>query len=474
MTSLFRAMLVTDPDGHLDLKILKRKLCCHVARLSQCAAIVAVAFGLSSSMTFAESVRFGDPVVLDKPQPMRATLADGRSIAGAIERWDDEGIDGPIGRHAWSDFKPLEAFRIRKKLIEATGTSQRDRMLDLVAWCWSIDESELAEKAVRDARSLGSSTSAVDEAKVRGVALKATRAARSAAAEREKLKATSPEGEAFPPNPWPTLVASERTVQIDAMKKDVTAKLAAAGRECTPIEGKHALVYSDLGVEDASNRAVLIDEFVAACLGKLGIAPEEPIFWGKLVVIVADGSDRFRLIEASGFRQQTSADDASFAHYDGPKAFVVVRAQTDVTLTTIATLRGVAFAVMHRHISATRLPPWANEGLADWLVASFPRGKFLDEPLRKPGLAFVRDGGSIERVFDLTYDAGSWPGPDRIGRSVGFLVVGFMIERGPQRFQKFIGAVKRGKEWREALEVECGVTPAGLVDRARRYYRTND
>ncbi|MDZ4828711.1 MAG: hypothetical protein SGJ09_00755 [Phycisphaerae bacterium] len=483
---LFRATRAIHPDGHLDLSMQsvfpRCEACSSAGRAAKLAVVVAVLFAAAAAV-------FGaDTVVLEKPQPTRAMLADGRVVGGAIARWDDDGFDGPIGRFAWADLKPLEAYRIRRRLIderEATppprdpsessqpSPTRRTRLLELATWAWSIDEPELAARALRDAKATGAGADELELTKVAGAEKKTARVEKAASAAREKLRSTSPESDVFSPDLWPPPDA-DRAAHVDVMRKDATAKLAAAGRECTAIEGKHAVVYSDLGAEDASNRAVLIDEFVASCLGKLGVGKEELPFWGKLVVIVADGDDRFRLIEASGFRQKTSETDAGFAHYDGPKAFVVAKGQADVTSTTIAIFRGVALAVLHRHVSATRLPPWANEGLADWLVASYPKGKQLDELLRKPGLAFFREGGSIEKVFDLTYEAGSWPGPRNVGRPVGFLMVGYMIEREPQRFQRFLGAVKRGKPWREALESDFGAKPNLLLDAARRYYRTND
>ncbi|MFO0830109.1 MAG: hypothetical protein U0572_18350 [Phycisphaerales bacterium] len=415
----------------------------------------------------------GDAVTCDPPQPMKATLANGKTIAGAIARWDDAGFEGAIGRYRWDDFKPIEAYRVRKKLIEPLGDARRGRMIELVAWCWSVGDERLADRAADDARRWGAQDAELARAQADGAARKAERAAQAERAEREKLRTRSPEAESFKEGLWPAVSDADRPKHVQELRAEVTTKLAAAGREATPIDSRHALIYSDLGAVDASRRGADVDDFVGACLAKLGLPKESLPFWGKLVVVVADNADRFRLLEASAFRQLANADDTVFTHYDGPKAFVIVYARSDPTGANLDMWRGVAQAFLHRYLSATRPPPWANEGLADWLVASFPKGRGLDEPLRKAGLAFLRGGGSLEQVVDMTYD-GAWPGKDGIGRAVGYLLVGLMIEQEPARFRKFIAAVKQGKPWKQAMADDFGVPLPQFLDVARRYYRTND
>ena len=57
-----------------------------------------------------------DEVTLAKPPSVRVELADGRKLVGAVERFDDERFEGPIGRVRWVELAPVEAFRVRKIL----------------------------------------------------------------------------------------------------------------------------------------------------------------------------------------------------------------------------------------------------------------------------------------------------------------------------------------------------------------------
>ncbi|MBL9147077.1 MAG: hypothetical protein JNM94_00135 [Phycisphaerae bacterium] len=437
-------------------------------------AVVALAFGYSvGSAAYA-----GEPLTFEKPQPLKASLLDGSSIGGTVTRFDDDGfdmlLDGTPRRFKWEDFRPLETYRVRKRLIDAAPKEERlGRTLDLVAWCVSVEDKDATQRAERDAKALGADDAALVTARTAGAQRRAEMIAKSVTAAKAALKTTSPEAASFDPALWGPQTPADRDKAVSELKVATAAKLAGAGRELTAIESRNAIVYSDLGAEDAAVRGIDIDRFVRHALPRLGIDQETQPFLGKVVVIVVDGDDRFRLLEASAFQQAVTPSDEAFTHYDGGKAYVVVRRQIDVTRTAAAMYRAIGRAILHRHVSAVRLPTWANEGVVDWLVAMYPPAKSTDAELRKPGLAFVRNGGSIEDVLRATYDS-NWPGANGLGRNVGFLLAGLMAEQEPARFQAWLKAVKNGKPWAQALTEDFGFSPQALADFARRYYRTND
>lgn len=64
-----------------------------------------------------------DEVALAKPPSLRVELADGRKLVGAVERFDDERFEGPIGRIRWVEITPLEAWRVRRLLAPPATTA---------------------------------------------------------------------------------------------------------------------------------------------------------------------------------------------------------------------------------------------------------------------------------------------------------------------------------------------------------------
>jgi hypothetical protein len=212
-----------------------------------------------------------------------------------------------------------------------------------------------------------------------------------------------------------------------------------------------------------------------ARLARIFDLPEgENLFWGKAVIFVFRDRDRFRIVEAESFGQLVPRWSAGLCHPIGPKVFVnFYRQPTDREFAAIL-VHETVHGFLHRYRTPRRLPTWANEGFCDWVASvSFDRSP-VDE-MRRPGaLTYLRGGGDIQSILDMSYLDGSWPGPDSVGYAVGYLMVGLMIQDRPHRFGDWVKAVKAGKDWERALAEDFGVPRARLVETFVRYYRVND
>ena len=60
----------------------------------------------------------------DSPRPVRFRLADGVQIAGELESWDDEGLDGSFGRRRWVDLMVRDAWTLRRRLMNRESAGQ--------------------------------------------------------------------------------------------------------------------------------------------------------------------------------------------------------------------------------------------------------------------------------------------------------------------------------------------------------------
>ena len=129
---------------------------------------------------------------------------------------------------------------------------------------------------------------------------------------------------------------------------------------------------------------------------------------------------------------------------------------------------------MHRYRTPRRLPTWANEGFAEYLAAVVFTGSPVDQNHRRQAVDYVRRGGDVQSILELTYADGSWPGPEAIGYGVGYLMVGLMIQDRPNRFGDWVKAIKAGKAWTTALEEDFGVPRDRLVETFIRFYQVND
>jgi hypothetical protein len=137
-------------------------------------------------------------------------------------------------------------------------------------------------------------------------------------------------------------------------------------------------------------------------------------------------------------------------------------------------VREAVHGFLHRYQSPRRLPPWAGEGLGAWVAALVNEDSPLAAARRRQGLDFVRGGGDVQAVLGLTGGAGGWPGPAAVGEAVGALLIELMIAQRPVEFVAWVGAVKAGKDWEEALAADYGVPRARLVETFVAWYRVND
>lgn len=428
----------------------------------------------------------GDPVVFERGQPVRFELIDGgdrgRDRAGQLVRWDDEGFDGApggaFGRVRWEEVRAVDVLRLRRRLVELRPLEERrERMLDLLVHLESRDDAaRLVERARQEARALGADDAAIATASERAKRLREERAGRDALKAASALEPRSPERGPFASVPWTPVAPADRDAVLADLRTRTIELLGRSGREPTATDGDACIVWSDLGIEDAARVALEFDRAFRACGPLLGVPADDPdrrLRWGKTAVIVLDGADRFRHFEAAAFNQAVPADLGGIAHYDGANVFVVLRGDLGDDARRIELVRGAARAALHRLDSPIRLPRWAHEGLVDWIALAQPESRGIDATLRQPGLAFIRSGGSLERLLDLTWDEGA-VGAEGAARPAGYLLTGLLMEDAGDRMRRFIAAAKSGTPWREALERELGRSTAAILARTREFYRFND
>jgi len=423
---------------------------------------------------------------LVRPQPVRLELPDGRRVAGTIERFDAEWLEGPIGRFRWSELAPVEAWRVRRLLAPPRDAAG---WLELAAFMRSLEGGEeLATRAIREARRLGASDGAVAAALAEGdIAAERRRrlaAERAAAA----LRTGSPEALVAPGPAWTEPDDEARAAATRELRAAMAVRLAATGRELVAVETDEWLAYADAGPETAAILAVRLDRVVPVAAGVLGRPDAWRPFAGKGVVAVLADAEAFRLLEASAFRQAAGPDDRGFVHYDGPHALVTVRADgLDARGIEEVATRGAARAILHRLGSPIRLPPWANEGVADLVATaalgtrgggaprSDPLERRLEGRLRAAGHALVRAEPPVLAAFAIERYDDPQAAPRRAEiEALGFLLASRLRERDPRRLAAWIGLVKEGEPWREAFRRSFGFEFEAAVADLVAWHRTND
>jgi hypothetical protein len=443
------------------------------------------------------------PEVLTKPQPFRVGLvADhdgggrGRDaekgvvgeLVGQVVAWDDAGFDATVDRAPkrvrWDEVSVRDLQRLRKRLIEQLPSERRQpATAELVAYLLSrADEDGLGTRMLEDLERgakvptgapTGTPTGA-ESIRARAEAIRAAREAALVRAAASRLQVGSPEASVFQSVAWPPATPESQAAAVAALRAATRERLAKAGRDATPVESTHCLAFSLLSIEDAAKRATEFDAFIAASLVSLGEPREANPWQGRLVIIVSENRDQFTLIEAAAFGTEARSDEIAVTHYDGPHAFVHLLDQTDAAGARPFVLRAIALALLHRHRSAVRLPAWAHEGLADWLVAQHRPTASLDPILRREGLSAVRARGGFGRTIEIAYAPGAWPFRSAADRGEAYVLTSFLMERSAASFLRFVTIVKSGEPWRAAIRQAYGREIDALLAEAWAFHRVND
>src|SRR5262245_28496906 len=427
---------------------------------------------------------------LKEPIKVRFHLADGVLISGDLATWDREGFSGSFGRRQWTDLDIDDLWRLHLRLMDQQSTQQwvdLGRVLLLTRDRAGQEATEYAERAFARALKLDPEASkAIEE--VRREAEAAERRSREAqtAAKAARLNTVSPEGRDWSADPWPVLTAPEQSAAVLEMRTDAQRILKQAGAAFLPLETDRFIMYTDSPRPEAAHWLMQLEKVydtmnLVLAGGEIGDAqhgggPQQRAIspWGKVVVFVFSGQDRFRLVEAESFNQLVANATVAIAHPVGPKVFVNAHRGEDEELFQWSMLHETALALMHRYRAPRRLPAWANEGLAEYVTALVQPESSIGAVRRSQGLAYIRTGGNVNAILDRSYAEQTWPGTDAMGLPIGALLIELLLEEQPKKLIGWIDAVKQGAEWPAALIDQFGSTRERLMTTFVQFYKVND
>jgi hypothetical protein len=400
-------------------------------------------------------------------------MADGVRVRGELTTFDREGIDGSFGRREWTELHREDISRLHLRLMDQNAAATWINLGRILLLAEGGEKE--AERAFARATRLDEHCEAAIIA-AREYAAEAIRVRREleAAIAREQLRTGNPEDGPWQAQPWPALDEAQQKSSLLAMKAESQKILQRAGMEIEPIETEFFLFYSDMDRRETAKWALELDKMYRRLANTFNRSPAENIFWGKAAIFVFKERSRFELVEADSFGQLAPRWSAGFCHSRGPQVFVsFFRQPEDLDFAAILVHESV-HGFLHRYRSPQRLPAWANEGFADYVAATLFERSPVDSLRRPLALKFIRSGGDVSAILDLTYASDSWPGPESIGYAVGYLLVELMIRDRPRAFGAWVDAIKDGKQWEQALVEDFGTDRQRLVETFVRYYMVND
>ncbi len=419
--------------------------------------------------------------VVDPPLPLKVRLLDGRALKGTVDAWDFSGVDGSFGHVAWSEFRPADANRCCRKLLD---WRRGESYLALARMLFGLEGGDaLAEAALRDAlkrdRSLADQASALrlHAAAARREAQEQQRISRETKFQSHAVgaDAASAGDAATRAKPWSAATDAQRAAALAEMKADVERWLRPWTDEYTQVEGAFWVVYADLPADAARELAGRMDAMYRTVAAMFALPEGLNLFHGKAVVIVSATEERTRDIEKAAFGAAPPEGAIGLCHMVGPKVFVTAWRGDDPNRFLSSLVHEAAHGIMHRYGSPVRLPIWADEGFAECVAA----GSFAESTTRAdrapPGLAWIRaEGNDVLTVLRMNEQDGSWPGPRAIGYAVGYLTVDFLLHTRGDAFGAWVKDVKAGVPWEAALRRRFDWTPEQLAAAVKARYLERD
>lgn len=415
---------------------------------------------------------------LAAPMGVRLRLADGATIAGVVTAWSDRGLVGSFGYRRWADVRPAEARELYLRLMDRSDPEAWVRMGGMLLR--TKGGAGLAEQAFRRARAMAPE---VGELVAQAREAAAEDRAQAPATDTGRLRLDEPESRSWSATPWRALSVAERDAAVEILKEDAAAVLSLAGLgQMRPVESDRLLLYWNAPRDQVAQLAIQLERTIEWLSRLLAIDGRRPEFWGKALVIVVDDRAEFRRLQQRVFLQADRPDRTAMCHCIGEKVVVAALSggRGDDLLARLA--REMTFGVLHRHISPRRLPPWANEGLAELAAFAATRDHYPLEARRRSALRALREGLDVASVLGASYGDPAWPGPPGesrsdappVGPALGALALQILEVGRPSPFAAWVADVKRGEDWRESFGRRYRTSIAALAKALAARHRFAD
>lgn len=435
---------------------------------------------LHAILAFALTFAAGAAHAPQPPIEVRFLTADGLRISGVLTSWDEEGIDGSFGQRPWNTLDHRDVWRLYRRLMEDTNPAhwlRLGRTLLLMSHA-QPDAARYADQALARAKRLNPAAEQAIQA-IREEAAEIAKASHAAEQQKKQSSPNTQSPEAGPQggwqaSPWPELTEAEQHAATLTMKADLQSLIEQADLALGIIETRHFVIASDLDRADIVRLALLLDRTHAIMLELLGLPAETRLFWGKAAALIVKDAARYRRLSLASFGFAAPPEPMGLLHPIGPKVFLLMHAEGDIEELEWQLAQQAALGVLHRHVSPMRLPVWANEGLAERVVAVAVGDSHIARERRRVAQAMIRNTTDLMPLFLTQYTDENWYTKADAVRLTGALVVEMMIRARPDHFRAWVRAAKGGASWSEALETRYGTTRKDLAEISLQYWRVND
>lgn len=255
--------------------------------------------------------------------------------------------------------------------------------------------------------------------------------------------------------------SSEEIREAMAFYEDLFQKAQALypSQRFIRVETKYFVFFTDMPQPQAAGYIANLDTMYDQLCVLFGLPKETNIWIGKCPVIAFLNRAGFQQFEAEHMNVADTQGVAGLSHsWSNGRVVTVCARGDDPVFFAVVLVHETAHGFMHRIRSSGRIPPWMNEGIADWIAGVVvPQSDHVANRMAEAipriratgslGGQFLDDDGSIER----------WQ------YGVAATLTQSMLTADANAYRALITGIKEGYSWQEALELTYGVTSADLA-----------
>lgn len=224
-------------------------------------------------------------------------------------------------------------------------------------------------------------------------------------------------------------------------------------------ETKFFMVLSDIPAAQVAPYVASLDAMYSKLSSAFGVPKDKNIWLGKCMVLAFLNEESFHAFERT-FMNNSDTQGAQGLHHaasDG-RAIICCYRGNNPSYFAVVLVHETAHGFLHRLRSTVHIPPWINEGIADWVAGAIVTQSKAVTERQKEGVELLRQTGSLgANFFEERANLQPWQ------YGVASSLTNFMLQIDAGRYRVFILCIKEGFTTEEALNRAYGVTPAELI-----------
>ena len=259
---------------------------------------------------------------------------------------------------------------------------------------------------------------------------------------------------------WAEIAEADRATHTDEIKKFAEETISKAGLTTQLVETKYFVFYTDMDPNTVGVYVRYLDAMYDHLCKGFDVPEGKNIWKGKCAVVAVQKSSDFTKVEVALNNMNSQGAQGICHNYGDGRVLITCYKGSSVEFFATVLVHETAHGFVHRYKSTVHVPPWINEGIADWVAGSVVKADTEVKRRQNDAMDRLRQAGSLNpEFFTDTGRLESWE------YGLASSLVELMLRIDAKKYRKFFDGVKEGLPPDESLKQSYGLTFADLVQR---------